>query len=174
MKLSVKKIVLIALYAALFVILSFYGTIQIAPNIKITMQNFPIYLAGITLGSISGAVSGFAGMLIHQLLYYGFGPTTLFWVLPQTILGGVVGYLFENGIVKVNNDIKFYVSVLFLQILITILNTIVFAIAGMIEGYYNYVLVFGPLVVKLMLSILTGIVFCILIPIIVKLVKKIH
>lgn len=174
MKFDVKKLVLVALYTALFVVLSLYGTIQLAPNMKITMQNLPIYIAGITLGAANGAAVGFVGMFINQMITYGFGPTTLFWVLPQTILGGAVGYLFENKIVKITSGVKFYVVISFLQLLVTLLNTIVFAVAGMIEGYYNYLLVFGPLIVKLMLSVMTGFVYSILIPIIVNLTKKIH
>ena len=174
MKFDVKKLVLIALYTALFVILSIYGTISPAPNMKITIQNLPIYLAGITLGAVPGAVVGFAGMLLNQMITYGFTTTTLFWVLPQTILGAVTGYLFENGIVKMKSNIRFHVTIAFLQILVTILNTIVYAIAGMIEGYYNYILVFGPFIVKLMISVMTGLVFSVVIPIIIKLTKKIH
>ena len=173
MKLDLRKIVLIALYTALFVILSLYGTINFQ-SLKITIQNLPIYISGITLGTFPGAIVGFAGMLINQMVTYGFTATTLFWVLPQTILGAVCGYIFENKIVKCEGSQKFFVTIILLQVLVTLLNTVSMAVDAIVFGYFNYIVVFGSLVVRIMVSILTGIVFFITIPIIVNLVKKIH
>lgn len=170
---DVKKFVMIALYSAMFVVLSIYGTINLT-NLKITLQNLPIYIGAITLGSISGASIGFIGMFVSQIITYGFSATTLFWVLPQTILGAVCGIIFESNKVKINNRIKFLVTIIVLQIFLTALNTIVLTIDGMIYGYFNYVVVFTNLIVRIMNSVLTGIVYSILIPIIVKFIKKIH
>lgn len=173
MKVNVKLIVRGALYVALFVILSIYGTINLQ-NLKITVQNFPIYVAAITLGAIPGALVGFTGMFVNQLLTYGFTATTLFWVLPQTILGAVCGYIFEKNLVKINDTQKFFVCILVLQLMVTILNTLIYALDAFIYGYFNYLIIFGPIVIKIMISILTGIVFSILLPIVVKIAKKIH
>ena len=173
MKLETKRIVSIALYSALFVVLSIFGTLNFQ-TIKVTTQNLPIYLAAMTLGMIPGALVGFVGMFISQILTWGFQTTTLFWVLPQTILGGVCGYIFENSYVKVEENPKFYATVIFMQLLITILNTIVNIIDGLINAYYNFITISGSLVVRIITSILTGIVFCIIIPPLVRLIKKIH
>ncbi|MBO6134227.1 MAG: ECF transporter S component [Lachnospiraceae bacterium] len=173
MKVNVKLIVRGALYTAVFVILSIYGTINLQ-NLKITVQNFPIYVAAITLGAIPGALVGFTGMFVNQLLTYGFTATTLFWVLPQTILGAVCGYIFEKNLVKINDTQKFFVCILVLQLMVTILNTLIYALDAFIYGYFNYLIIFGPIVIKIMISILTGIVFSILLPIVVKIAKKIH
>lgn len=173
MKWDAKKVVFIALYSALFVVLSIYGTINFQ-NVKVTTQNLPIYLAGMTLGMIPAAIVGFAGMFISQILTYGFQTTTLFWVLPQTILGAVCGYIFENSLVKADKNPRFYVSIVSMQLMITALNTIVNIIDALINGYYNFITIFGSLVVRIITSILTGIVFCIIIPPLIKLTKKIH
>ena len=173
MKDSTKKIVLTALYIALFIILSIYATINFQ-GLKITIQNLPIYVAAITLGAIPGAIVGFAGMLVNQIITYGFTATTLFWVLPQTILGAVCGYIFENNIVKMKHTHRFWATIIILQILVTILNTVVYAIDAIIFSYYNYLVIFGPIILRLMASILTGIVYCVVIPLIVDIVKKIH
>lgn len=170
---DIKKIVIIALYSALFVVLSIFGTVNMQ-NIKITTQNLPIYLAGMTLGMVPGAIVGFIGMFISQVLTYGFQTTTLFWVLPQTILGAVCGYIFENSYVEASETPKFYVVVIFMQLLITALNTIVNVIDGLINGYYNFITIFGPLVVRIITSILTGILLCVIIPPLIRLIKKIH
>ena len=156
MNTNVKKLVLIALYAAIFVVLSIFGTINFS-GMKLTSQNLPIYIGAITLGSAPGAIIGFAGMLINQLVTYGFSATTLFWVLPQTIIGGTCGYFFENKKVKVGGGLKYWVCILGLQVALTVLNTIVIAIDALLYGYYNFIIVFGPFILRIMVSVLVGI-----------------
>ena len=56
----------------------------------------------------------------------------------------------------------------------TLLNTLVILIDSLIFGYYSFVYVFGSLIVRLMSSILVGIVYCIVLPFIVNAIKKIH
>lgn len=171
MKLNIKNMVRIALYTAIFVVLSLYGTINLK-GLKITIQNLPIYVAAITGGVVPGALVGFIGMFLNQMLTYGFQATTLFWVLPQTILGVACGYIFENEIIKLNNKKKFFVTIIVLQIMVTLLNTIVLLIDSIVYGYYNILVIFGLLIIRIMLSILTGIVFCFIITFIVDLTKK--
>ena len=173
MNTNLRKVVLIAFYTALFVVLSLYGTINLS-GMKLTMQNLPIYVGSIMLGAAPGAIIGFAGMFINQLITYGFTATTLFWVLPQTIIGAICGYIFENKIVKVGGGTKFWICIISLQVLLTIINTIVIMIDALIYGYFSFLVVFGPFALRLMISIIVGIVYCILIPLIVKLIKKIH
>ena len=173
MSMKLRKLVFVALYTAIFVVLSIYGTINLS-GMKITLQNIPMYVGAISLGSVAGATIGFAGMFINQILTYGFTATTLFWVLPQTIVGGVCGYLFENKKVKVGGGLKFWICIITLQVVLTILNTVVIAIDAFVFGYYSFIVVFGPLILRMMVSILTGIVFCIIIPVIIRMTKKIH
>ena len=173
MNTNLKKLVFIALYTAIFVVLSIYGTINLY-GMKLTLQNLPIYVGAISLGSIAGATIGFAGMFINQMITYGFTATTLFWVIPQTIIGGVCGYLFENKKVKVGGGLKFWICIITLQVVLTILNTIIIAIDAIVFGYYSFIVVFGPLILRMMVSILTGIVYCLVLPAINRMTKKIH
>lgn len=168
---NIKKTVIMALYIAIFVVLSIYGTIRFG-DYKLTVQNLPIYLVAISLGAIPGAIVGFTGMLLNQMITYGFQATTLFWVLPQTILGAICGYIFENDYVKVSSTKKFFVTIIALQIVVTFLNTIASVVDALIYGYFNFFIVFGPLIIRLMLSIMTGVILCIIIPIIIKRTKK--
>lgn len=173
MNTNLRKVVLIAFYTALFVVLSLYGTINLS-GMKLTIQNLPIYVGAIMLGAVPGAAIGFAGMFINQLITYGFSATTLFWVLPQTIIGGICGYIFENKIIRVGSGIKFWICIITLQVILTVINTIVILIDSLIFGYFSFLVVFGPLVLRIMVSIIVGIIYCIVIPPIIKLIKKIH
>ena len=173
MNTNVKKLVLIATYTAIFVVLSIFGTVNFS-GMKLTLQNLPLYVGAISLGSVAGATIGFCGMFANQLLTYGFSATTLFWVLPQTIIGGICGYIFENKKVKLSSGLKFWIFMLSLQVGLTILNTVVIAVDALIYGYYNYLIVFGPLILRVMISALTGVLYCIIIPVIIRMTKKIH
>lgn len=171
---KIKKIIYVAVYASLFIILGKFVTIDLG-NLRITIKSLPIYVGAITLGPIEGALIGFVGELVLQLTgQYGFTATTLFWVLPYVVIGAVCGIVFENKIVKFNGGIKYGVFIVSLQVLLSILNTIVIFIDSMIFGYYSFVYVFGSLIVKLMSAILTGIVYSIILPFIVNAIKKIH
>lgn len=173
MKNNIKTIIFSAVYASLMTVLSIYGTFSFH-NIKFTLQNIPLYLAAITLGAIPGAMVGFIGMFINQMLTYGFTTTTLFWVLPHTIIGMFVGYLFEKKIIKVESELKFCATIIVAQILLTLLNTVAFFIDSTIYGYYSFVVVFGELIIRIMIGVITGIAFCMILPLLVKLAKKIH
>ena len=171
---KIRKIIYVAVYASLFIILGKFVTIDLG-NLRITIKSLPIYVGAITLGPIEGALIGFVGELVLQLTgQYGFTATTLFWVLPYVVIGAVCGIVFENKIVKFNGGIKYGVFIVSLQVLLSILNTIVIFIDSMIFGYYSFVYVFGSLIVKLMSAILTGIVYSIILPFIVNAIKKIH
>lgn len=173
MKSNLKKMILVALYAAMMTVLSLYGTFNLY-GMKITIQNLPLMLAAITLGALPGALVGFIGMFLNQMLTYGFTATTLFWVLPHTIVGMFVGYLFERKIIKQESGLKFFACIIISQIVLTILNTIALYIDSTIFGYYTFILVFGTLIPRIMLGIITGIAYCVVLPLLIKLVKKIH
>lgn len=170
---NIRKLVLIALYTAIFVVLSLYATVSFS-GMKLTLQNLPIYIGAITLGAIPGAIIGFSGMFINQMLTYGFTATTLFWVLPQTVIGAACGYLFEIKKVKIGGGLKFWICIIALQSVLTIINTLVYLIDSIVFGYYNFIVVFGPFALRLMVSILVAVLYCVLIPVIIKMIKKIH
>ena len=94
--------------------------------------------------------------------------------MPYAIVGAVSGIAFENKIIKINGGIKYWVFIILLQVLLRLLNTLVILIDSLIFGYYSFVYVFGSLIVRLMSSILVGIVYCIVLPFIVNAIKKIH
>lgn len=173
MKLGIRKIVFIALYASLFVILSFFELRIINDNVKITLQNLPLFISAITLGSTCGCMVGFIGSLILQIRSYGFMATTLLWVLPHMIAGYVYGLIFEKGIAKTSN-ISFYMFTILANLLISVLNTVVDYIQANISGYFTIPTFLFSTGMRFMLSFITGTVYALLIPLILKIIKKIH
>ena len=167
-----KKLTLTAIYIAMFVVLSIYGTLDFY-TLKLTIQNLPIYLGAITLGPVCGAAIGFAGMFINQILTYPISVTTLLWVLPQTILGLVCGLVFSKFKISFYS-IKFWVIIISMQVGLTIITTVVIFVDSIILGYYTFLYVFGSFIVRIMVSVLVGVLYAVIIPFVLNLVKKIH
>ena len=176
---KIKKIVYIALFSAMFVVfgkfVSFDFTVPGVTSMKIAIKSLPLYVGAITFGSIGGALIGLIGELVIQLTGpYGFTATTLFWVIPYVIVGVICGIAFENKFVKFNGGIKYWLFIISLQVILTLLNTVAILIDSIIFGYYSFVYVYGSLIVRLMSSILVGILYCIVLPFIINAIKKIH
>ena len=171
---NIKKIVQIALLTALFVLFGKFVTLDFG-NLKITLKNLPLYVGAISLGTLPGALIGALGELTVQLTGpYGFTATTLFWILPHTIVGAICGFAFEKEYIKLNGEIKYWVFIICLQILLTILNTIVMVVDSLIFGYYNPITIISTFVTRIMLALLVGFVYCVVIKYIVIAIKKIH
>lgn len=167
---NVKKLTLTGILIGAFVILSTYLSMN-PYNIKITLQNLPMFLGAIMYGPVEGFLIGFIGMFINQLLTYGFSPTIIFWCLPQSIAGFLLGFLIKKLNVKVESGPKFWVLVISMHLLITVLNTIVIYVDSKIMGYYSFVLVFGSFIIRMLTSVVLGIVYSCIIPLMIKIIK---
>ena len=58
-----------------------------------------------------------------------------------------------------------------IHLIITLLNTVVIYVDSKIMGYYNFVYVFGSFVLRILTSIVVGIVYACIIPIIIRIIK---
>lgn len=176
---KIKRIVYVALFSAMFVIfgkfVTFDFTVPGVTSMKIAIKSLPLYVGAITFGPIAGAFIGLVGELVLQLTgQYGFTATTLFWVIPYVIVGIICGIAFENKFVKLNGEIKYWLFIIALQVILTLLNTVAILIDSIIFGYYTFIYVYGSLIVRLMSSILAGMMYCVVISFIINAIKKIH
>lgn len=91
MNMKTKRLVVDALCAALYVLLSSYVSINLA-GIKITFDALPILLAAILYGPADGLIVGLLGAFLGQLMGpYGLSVTTPLWILPAGLRGLLVG-----------------------------------------------------------------------------------
>ena len=68
-QITVARIVLIAMFAAMYVVL---GLVSIKlPNMKITVDGLPIIVGALLLGPLDGLLIGALGSLNDQMLGYG-------------------------------------------------------------------------------------------------------
>ncbi len=153
-----------AILAALFIVLDLIS-IKMGP-IKITFGGLPIILASIMYGPIDGMAVGFVGSFIPQLITYGFGPTTLLWVLPAVIRGLLMGLLFK-AFKKSLKPTILGIEIIISSLVVTVLNTIVSIIDGIVWGY-PYELALGVTVFRFVSSIITAILYTVLATVIIK------
>ena len=66
-----------------------------------------------------------------------------------------------------------FLYLLVIHIVITLLNTLALYIDSKTFGYYSFQLVFGSLIIKLVNAIIISILYTVIIPLIVRVLKKI-
>lgn len=84
------RLVINSLFAALCLVLSLINPIDTG-FFKLTFESFPIFLAALLFGPVDGALVGFVGTFLGQILRYGLDASTILWVIPYVLSGLLVG-----------------------------------------------------------------------------------
>ena len=136
----IKKMTLEAMFAAIYVVLSFM-TIRLG-NVSITLAPLPIILMAVLFGPLPAAASCLIGEAILQFALYGFSPTTPIWMI-----GPVLRPLFVGLMAKLVRNIErkpaiFLSTAVFGSVLTTTGNTLALWLDSLIVGYpYEFVVV---------------------------------
>lgn len=86
-----KRLVLDALCAALYTLLSSYVSISLL-HMKLSFAALPLVLGAMLFGPADGLVIGLLGSFLSQLLgAYGLSVTTPLWMLPPIVHGLLIG-----------------------------------------------------------------------------------
>ena len=126
MKIETKKIVLVGLFAALTYVAT--SLIQV-PSIKgyVHLGDSLVYLSGIILGPIYGALAAGIGSMISDL-YLGYSsyaiPTLIIKGLDAFVVGSIYFMLFKDA-TGIKKTIKYIIAV-------------IFGTAVMVLGYFAY------------------------------------
>ncbi len=164
-----RQIAIDAMLAAMVAVLGYLSIDTGA--VKFTFESLPILVGALLFGPFDGALIGGVGTLIYQLLRYGVSATTLLWMLPYIMCGAFVGaYAKEKNFVLSRRQIL--IIVIMNELLITILNTGVIYIDSRIYGYYYPALIWGSLALRLIICIVKGAAFSIILPELLKKLKK--
>ena len=164
-----KRLALDAMLAAMFTVLSLISISL--PNMKITLDSLPVLVAAFLLGPLDGLAVGLVGSFLNQLLTYGLTATTVLWILPAGLRGLLVGiYAKKHGFELTQKQTVLIVVLSALAV--TALNTVIMAIDSLIYGYFSTAYVFGALVFRIIAGVLTAVIFSLLIPPLVKQLKK--
>ncbi len=160
-----------ALLAAMCVVLGFMS-IRIGNIMKVSLEDFPIMLAALMYGPSDGIIVAAIGIFLYQLLSYGITATTILWILPFVVVGGLAGLYARKF--NFNNDRK-QILIIFLicEILICILNTGAIYVDSKMFGYYYPTIITGMIAIRMVTAIGKGIVLGLLSPPILKALSKV-
>ena len=179
-KTNMVRLTINALLVAVYFVLSLL-IIQIG-GFKITFEHFPVVLCAVLFGPVDAMVVGGLGELINQLTSFGLTPTTVLWILPIVARGLLMGMAVKvlqnklklSAILEQKFPLVFGGVCIVTGVVSSCLNTLALYVDSKMFGYYNYALVFGSLLVRVLLGVVTSIVITIMIKPVLYALKKAH
>ncbi len=162
---DVKRIALIGVLIALFVVLGFVA-IDLRV-MKISFSGLPVIIGALAMGPLAGFEIGFIGEFIAQLLRYGVTVTTPIWIIPPAARGLIVGLYAKKHDYKLSTK-QLAMIMIVSSIVVTLLNTIGIYIDSHIYGYYNFATVFGALFIRILNGVLSSLVYLVIVPYVLK------
>ena len=145
-----------ALLAAMVVVLGF-TSIRIGNIMKISLEDFPVIFAALMFGPVDGMIVAGIGIFLYQMLSYGITATTILWILPFVIVGGLAGLYAKRS--DFNNSRKQLLIVFIIcELLICALNTVAIYADSKIYGYYYPTIITGMLLIRSVTALGKGVV----------------
>ena len=167
MKRSTVQLTVNAMLAALCAVLGYLAVDMV--SIKITFESFPVLLAGLLYGPVNGALVGFAGTFIYQLLRYGMEASTPLWIVPYVIAGCLIGILAKKASYDhTKTEIRILMPAM--ELLIFLMNTVsLFLYSKLLYGNYSWAFVLPALPTRFLIAVLKGIAYALVTwPILIK------
>lgn len=165
---TAKRLCFDALLIAIYFALSFL-TLE-TPVWKISVSGLSIMIGAILFGPLDGFLIGLLGAFLEQLVGYGLTVTTIIWIMPAAIRGLVTGlYAKSKGYELTKLQIVFICIVS--GVLLTIVNTLALYLDSKIIGYH-YTIVLFTLVGRIFTGMTSSILYAVLLPMLLKLIKK--
>ena len=163
---NIKRLAYDAMLAAVCTVLG-YISLDMG-SMKFTFESFPVVLGALLFGPVDGMLIAFIGTGLYQILKWGLMSTTILWIIPYVIYAMILGLFYKKSLKKT----WFFALLIGCGILLTLLNTIAIYLDCKIWDYYSFAYVFGPLPIKLVVSIIKSVVFALILPKIIQSVKK--
>lgn len=173
----VKKICICAMLAALFVslelIASNFGKIAFLDNYQIPISCFPLIIASFMFGIGWGTATAVVGSFLSQLsLGYGIGWSTFLWMVPTIVYALTVAILYK--VFKSNKNYVIAIELFISSVVLSVLNIGASYVSNWITGgdvVAKLLAIFATL--KFVGGIIFAVIFAIVIPPIVKRIKKV-
>lgn len=161
-----KRLVVDALCAAMYVVLSSYVSLNLA-GIKITPDALPILLAAIMYGPVDGLLVGLLGAFLGQLTGpYGLSVTTPLWILPAAARGLMVGLAARSRSFSLK-PLRLGALLVITALIVTALNTGVMWVDCLVFRY-SFATYSPYILARIIAGIATAVVFTFLLPPLLK------
>ena len=167
---TAKKLVMIAMLTAVYVILCLVGTIRLW-WMNISVATLPLIIASLLFGPAGGMFVGLLGSFLEQLLTYGLMATTVLWLVPNTVRGLLLGIYFKKKNYRPTR-VQLIGALTVAALITTALNTLVMYLDSVVQGYYSYAYVFGGVVTRVIAGVITAVVMAFVAPPVVKLLER--
>ncbi len=152
-RIKTQTLVISSLLMAMHVVLSVWS-INL-PFVKINLSGLPIVIGGLLFGPVVGALIGFIGHFIYQMVGYGLMATTIIWVIPIGVRGLIIGLYAKMKKYQLGK-IETMALIIVSSIVVTVLNTFGLYMAGFLTKFRQ---TFWPaLGTRLIPSIITAVV----------------
>ena len=167
---STRKLVVIAMMVAVYVVLNTVGTIRLG-WINISVSALPIIVGALLYGPGGGLMVGLVGAFLGQLMTYGVTATTVLWIIPPAVRGLLIGlYAKRCGYALSRGQL---VGVLIVtSLVVTLLNTGAIYLDSVIYGYYTYAYVFGKVGIRIVSGAVTAVAMAFVTPPVLDMLKR--
>ena len=160
---AAKRLTVNAILIAIYVALRFFN-IPFGDAFRFTLAPFPVILCALLFGPVDGLLVGLLGEFLSQVLGpYGLTPTTLLWCLGETLRGGTLGLcsmlFWRKWLISAPRPDKKQTAILLLccvltGVLASLGQTFALYVDSTMMGYYNYAMVFGVMVWRILVYVL--------------------
>ena len=167
-KMATKRLVINGVLIAIYVVLRFFN-IPLGNSFRFTLASFSVVLCGLLFGPVDGLLVGLIGEFLSQILGpYGLTPTTLLWCVGETVRGGALGLcsllFLRKGLLTGEKPKRKYVVILLICCVLTgvlaaLGQTFALYVDSTMFGYYNYTMVFGVMIWRILIYIVLAGVF---------------
>lgn len=166
--LTTKRLAVNAVLIAIYVTLRFFY-IPFGDAFRFTLASFSVILCALLFGPIDGLVVGLVGEFLAQILGpYGLTPTTLFWCIGETARGISLGlcsalflknWLLSGEALPGKKKAVLLVCCALTGVLASLGQTFALYVDSNMMGYYNYTMVFGVMIWRILVYALLSTIF---------------
>lgn len=167
-KMAAKRLAVNAVLMAIYYTLRLLN-IPFGDAFRFTLAPFAVILCALLYGPVDGLIVGLLGEFLAQVLGpYGLTPTTLLWCLGETLRGvslGLCSMLFLKKWLLSTERLNGKKTVVLLAccavtgVLASLGQTFALYVDSNMMGYYNYHMVFGVMVWRILVYIVLSIAF---------------
>lgn len=126
-----------SMMAALYFVLAYFSFSF--GNVKITLASLVIVLVSFLYSCKDSLMVAIIGELINQCAKYGFTPTTALWILPVLLRALLLSFFAyrsrRRGQYLENRTLLYYFCCLFVSLIITVVNTGILFLDGLLMNY---------------------------------------
>ena len=160
---ATKRLTINAVLIAIYVALRFFY-IPFGDAFRFTLASFSVIVCALLYGPVDGLLVGLLGEFLSQILGpYGMTPTTLLWCLGETLRGCTLGLcskvFLKKWLLATSQPDRKQIATLLAccaatGILASLGQTFALYVDSTLMGYYNYTMVFGVMIWRIVVYVL--------------------